>query len=142
MYIADNQNVNVNEDDHKREEARGTQRHDVVASLMSWLNNQSHDRWFIISSISCEHCRVALTVDNPGYPPESEQDQKTYPIKGVLMEDEDNVQDERHYHHKTIKHLKFVQEEFQAVCKHLPSQLQHEEGENSQAQVVKNLKNT
>lgn len=109
---------------------------------MSWLNNQSHDRWFIISSISCEHYRVALTVDNPGYPPESEQDQKTYPIKGVLMEDEDNVQDERHYHHKTIKHLKFVQEEFQLVCKHLPSQFQHEEGENSQAQVVKNLPNT
>lgn len=31
--IADNQNVNVNEDDHKREEARGTQRH-VVASVL------------------------------------------------------------------------------------------------------------
>lgn len=55
------------------------------------------------------------------------------------MEDEDNVQDEGHHHHQTIKYLKLVVEKLQAVSKELPSQLHHEECEKSQAQVMKHL---
>lgn len=35
--IGDNQNVHVNEDDHKREEARGTQRH-VMSLHQNYLD--------------------------------------------------------------------------------------------------------
>lgn len=55
------------------------------------------------------------------------------------MEDENNIQHKGHHHHKTIKHFKRVLEELKAVGKQLPSQLHHEEGKNSQAQVVKHL---
>lgn len=55
------------------------------------------------------------------------------------MEDEDDVQHKGNDHHKTIKDLKLVLKELHAVGIQLSSQLYHEEGEESQAQVVKNL---
>lgn len=55
------------------------------------------------------------------------------------MKDEDNVQHEGNYHHQTIKHLKLVVKELQAESVQFTSQLQHEEREESQAQVVKHL---
>lgn len=83
--------------------------------------------------------KVLLTVDNPGHPPESQQDEETHPIKGVFMEDEHNVQHEGGHHHQSIKHLKLVLKELQAVSIQLPGQLHHEECEERQAQVVKHL---
>jgi len=83
-----------------------------------------------------------LTVNNPGHPPESQQDEETHPIKGIFMEDEDNVQQEGHHHHHTIKHLKLVLKELHLVSKQLPKQFHHKEGEKCQAQVVKYLPHT
>ncbi len=85
---------------------------------------------------------MLLTINDSGHPPESQQDEETHPIKGVLMEDEDNVQHEGNHNHETIKHLKLVLKKLQAVSKKLTSQLHHEECENSQAQVVKHLQKT
>lgn len=82
---------------------------------------------------------MLLTIDNSGHSPESKQNEETYPIKGVLVEDEDNVQHKRNNHYQTIKHLKLVMKELQAVSKQLTSQLYHEECKKSQAQVVKHL---
>lgn len=83
--------------------------------------------------------KVILTVDNSGHPPESQQDEETHRIKGVLVEDEDDVQHEGNHHHQTVKHLKLVLKEFQAEGVQLTSQFHYEECENSQAQVVKHL---
>lgn len=82
---------------------------------------------------------MVLTVDDPGHPPQSQQDKETHPIEGVLVENEDNVQHEGHHHHQTIKHFKHVMEELQAVSKQLPCQLHHEEREKRQAEVMKHL---
>lgn len=85
---------------------------------------------------------MLLTVDNSGHSPESQQDEETHPIKGVLMEDEYDVQHEGQHHNHTIKHFELVLEELQAIRKQLPSQLHHEECEKGQAQVVKHLQRT
>ncbi|TNN44379.1 hypothetical protein EYF80_045421 [Liparis tanakae] len=42
---------------------------------------------------------------------ESKQDKETHSIKGVLMEDEHNLQYKGNHHHHTIKHLKLVLKE-------------------------------
>lgn len=70
---------------------------------------------------------MLLTVNNSGHPPEPQQNEETYSIKGVLMEDENNVQHEGNYHHQTIEHLKLVLKKLQAVSEQLTSQLYHEE---------------
>lgn len=70
-----------------------------------------------------------LTIDNPGYPPQPEQDQQAHAIESILSGDVHNVQDEGNHHHNPIKHFKLVLEEVQAVGKDLPCQLHHEEGE-------------
>lgn len=72
---------------------------------------------------------MLLTIDNSGHPPESQQDEKTYAVKGILMEDENNVQHEGNYDHQTIEHLKLVLKKLQAVSKHLTGQLHHEKCE-------------
>lgn len=82
---------------------------------------------------------MLLTVDNSGHPPESQQDEKTNAVKGILMEDENNVQHKGNDDHQTIKHLKLVLKKLQAVSKQLTSQLHHKECEKSQAQIVKYL---
>lgn len=87
----------------------------------------------------CFKAKVLLTIDNSGHPPESQQDEESYPIKGVLVEDENNVQHKGNYHHQTIEHLKPVLEKLQVVSKQLTSQLHQEECQKSQAQVVKHL---
>lgn len=83
---------------------------------------------------------ASLTIDDSGHPPETQQDQEAKAIKGVLMEDEDDVQHKGNHHDKTIKHLKFVIEELPAIGEEFPHQLHHEEGQKSQAEVVKNLR--
>lgn len=93
-------------------------------------------------SLYCVSAEVLLTVDDSGHPPESQQDEETHPIEGVLMEDEDDVQHEGNDHHQTVKHLKLVVKELQAVSKQLTGQLHHEEREEGQAQVVKHLQQT
>lgn len=83
--------------------------------------------------------RTLLTIDYSGHPPESQQDEKTNPIKRVFMEEEGNIQHKGHNHHQTVKHLKLVIKKLQAISKKLPSQLHHEERHQSQAQVMKDL---
>lgn len=85
---------------------------------------------------------MRLTVNDPGYSPESQQDEETHSIKDVFEEDDDDVQDKGHQHHQSVKHLKLVLEELQAKREQLRNQLHHEEGEQGQAQVVKHLSNT
>lgn len=85
---------------------------------------------------------VQLTVDYPGHSPKPQQDEETHPIKGIYVEDEDNVQDEGHQYHQSIEHLKLVLKKLQAKCIQLPYQLHHEEGEKGQAQVVEHLLKT
>lgn len=82
---------------------------------------------------------VLLTINNSGHPPEPQQDEETYPIKSILVEDENNVQHKGNDHHQTVEHLKLVLEKLQVVSKQLTSQLYHEESKKSQAQVVKDL---
>lgn len=97
---------------------------------MSYNRNILYIRWG----------KVLLTIDDSSHPPESQQDKETHPIKGILMEDEHNVQDKGNHHHGSIKHLKLVMKELNAVSVELTNQLHHEEWEKSQAQVVEHLK--
>lgn len=74
---------------------------------------------------------MLLTIDNSSHSPESQQDEQTKPIKGILVEYENNVQHKGNYHHQTIEHLKSVLEKLHAVSKQFTGQLHHEEGEKS-----------
>lgn len=82
---------------------------------------------------------VQLTIDNSCHPPESQQDEKTYPIKGIFTEDESNVQHKGNDHHQTIKNLKLVVKELMAESKKLSSQLHKEKGNKCQAQIMEHL---
>lgn len=84
-----------------------------------------------------QHC--LLTIDDSGHPPETQQDEETKAIKGVLVEDEYNVQHKGNHHYQTIKHLKFVLEKLPAIGVKFTEELHHEKGQKSQAEVVKNL---
>lgn len=77
----------------------------------------------------CFQAKLLLTIDDSGHPPETQQDEETNSIKGVLMEDKNNVQHKGNYHHQTIKHLKLVLKKLSAVSKHFTSQLHHEKGQ-------------
>lgn len=82
---------------------------------------------------------AGLTVDNPGHPPQPEQDEEANAIKRVLLGNVDDIQHERHDDHHPVKHLKLVVEELASVGVDLSCQLHHEEGEQSQAQVMEHL---
>lgn len=82
---------------------------------------------------------MLLTIDYSRHPPESQQDEKTNPIKSVFMEEEGNIQHKGNNHHQTIKYLKFVIKKLQAISKKFSSQLHHEKRHKTQAQVMKDL---
>lgn len=92
------------------------------------------DRSNLIPQIQAEYDNYAAdvelrTIDDSGHPPETQQDEETNPIEGVLAEDQNNVQHKGNYHHHTIKHLKLVVEKLSAVSKHFAGQLHHEKGQ-------------
>lgn len=70
----------------------------------------------------------APTVDDPGHPPEPQEDQEPHGLKLVLPEDEDNVEDEGHDDNDRIQHLKLVVEELPAVDKDFKPHLNQEDG--------------
>lgn len=82
---------------------------------------------------------MLLTIDYSCHPPESQQDQQTYPIKSVFMKDEGNIQHKGNCHHQTIEYLELVIEKLPTISKKLPSQLHHKKCHKSQAQVMKHL---
>lgn len=82
---------------------------------------------------------MLLTIDYSCHPPESQQDEKTYPIKSVFMEEEGNIQYKRNYHHQAIEYLELVIKILLAISKNLSSQLHHEKCHKSQAQEMKHL---
>lgn len=82
---------------------------------------------------------MLLTIDDSCHPPESEQDEKTDPIKCVFAEDESNIQHEGNYHHQTIEYLELVIEKLPAVSIKLSNQFHHEKCHKSQAHVMKHL---
>lgn len=82
---------------------------------------------------------MLLTIDYSCHPPESQQDEKTYPIKSVFMEEEGNIQYKRNYHHQAIEYLELVIKILLAISKKLSSQLHHEKCHKSQAQEMKHL---
>lgn len=88
-------------------------------------------------SENLSHC--LLTVDDSGHPPQTQQDEETNAIKGVLVEDENNVQHKGNHHYQSIKNLKFVLEKLPAIGEKFTEELHHEKGQKSQAEVVENL---
>lgn len=57
------------------------------------------------------------TVDDPGHPPQPEQNQQAKSLKLVLLEQEDKVEDEGNHHHKGIQDFKLVVKELHAEDK-------------------------
>lgn len=95
---------------------------------------------FIFATTSrCLQTSVRLTIDDSGHSPETQQDEEAEAIKGVLVEDEHNVQHEGNDHDQTVKHLKLVLEKLPAVGVEFAEELHHEKGQEGQAEVVKNL---
>lgn len=80
-----------------------------------------------------------MTIDDPRHPPQTQHDEQTHPVEGVLVEDEGDVQHEGQHHHEPVKYLKLMLEELQAIRVQFSSQLHHEEREQSEAQVVEHL---
>lgn len=54
------------------------------------------------------------TVDDPGHPPQPEQNQQAESFELVLVEQEDHVEDEGDHHHDGVQDFKLVVEELQA----------------------------
>lgn len=81
------------------------------------------------------------TINDPGHPPQPEQDEQACGVKGVFLWDVHNIQDEGHNHDDCIKHLKLVVEKLEPIRVQLKAQLHHEEGKQRQAEVMKHLQN-
>ena len=64
-------------------------------------------------SSPAQACR-GHTIDDPGYPPQPEQDQQSQSLEFMLPEQEDDVEDEGNDHHDGVQDLKLVVKELQA----------------------------
>lgn len=72
---------------------------------------------------------LSHTINDPGHPPQSEQNEQAHAIKGVFFGDVHDIQDKGHDHDDPIKHLKLVVEKLEPKGVQLEAQLHHEEGE-------------
>ena len=64
-----------------------------------------------------------LTVDDPGHPPQPEQNQQPQCLKLMLPEQEDNIKNEGNHHHNGIQDLKLVVKELEAEDKYFKEKL-------------------
>lgn len=85
--------------------------------------------------------RASHTINDPGHPPQPEQDEQAHAVKGIFVGDVHDIQDEGHDYNDPIEHLKLVVEKLEPKRVQLKTQLHHEEGEQRQAEVVKHLHN-
>lgn len=92
-------------------------------------------------SSPAQACR-GHTIDDPGYPPQPEQDQQSQSLEFMLPEQEDDVEDEGNDHHDGVQDLKLVVKELQAEDQYFKENLRHEKGQYSKAHIVEHLKGT
>ena len=82
------------------------------------------------------------TVDDPGHPPQPQQDEQAQSLELMLPEHEDDVEDERNHNDDGVQDFKLVVEELQAENEYFKGNLHHKEGQDDYAQVVEHLKGT
>lgn len=83
--------------------------------------------------------RRALTVDDPGHPPQPEQNQQAQSLELMLLEQDDDVEDERNHDDDRVQDFKLVVEELPTENKYFKENLYHKEGQDGDTYVVEHL---
>lgn len=88
-----------------------------------------------------QECR-GRTVDDPGHPPQPEQNQQFKSLKLMLPEQENDVENKGNHDDNRVQDFKLVMEELQAENKYFKGNFYHKEGQDGNAHEVEHLKET